>query len=299
MHLSTLIWALPVELKLMHREIVEPAFSKEEWSFYTDLWNADEDTLTKMMEEILQDMEDEKYYNGRLFARAEMIAERQVQKNWVSAEALRQVIEEKSKLQFIDFEGMIAVYKIGLIKDESLIDLIVPWLLRDEDILLEILQDTLVSFQSDKVVEAVEPLVRGRYPIFQMRIIAETYTESAVTALKRLYRTIDNTDLKSVAVNGLAQMLSADGRYEIEDFMTKPYKGSVFDMDEVAYGYFKIMGYDHPDLNHWRAEAIEKIERQNQPPDMPLKFNKQTEKEPVKSKKIGRNEPCPCGSGKK
>lgn len=62
MHLSTLIWALPVELKLMHREIVEPAFSKEEWSFYTDLWNADEDTLTKMMEEILQDMEDEKYY---------------------------------------------------------------------------------------------------------------------------------------------------------------------------------------------------------------------------------------------
>lgn len=228
-----------------------------------------------------------------------MIAERQVQKNWVSAEALRQVVEEKSKLQFIDFEGMIAVYKIGLIKDEILIDLIVPWLLREEDILLEILQDTLVSFQSDKVVEAVEPLVTGRYPIFQMSIIAETYTESAVTALKRLYRTIENTDLKSLAVNGLAQMLSADGRYEIEDFMTKPYIGSLFDMDEVAYGYFKIMGYDHPDLNHWRAEAIEKIERQNQPPDMPLKFNKQTEKEPVKSKKIGRNEPCPCGSGKK
>ncbi|WP_072708724.1 hypothetical protein [Lacicoccus alkaliphilus] len=67
--------------------------------------------------------------------------------------------------------------------------------------------------------------------------------------------------MKSVAIRGLAEQLTAEGRPEIEDYMTYEYKGQIFDMDEMAYGYFKVMGYDHPELEDWKISALQKLGR--------------------------------------
>lgn len=236
-----------------------------------------------------------------MFDRAKTIASMQAEEDWVDTEELRNIIEEQNKQPYINFEGIIAIYKIGLIKEESLIEDIAPMLMSEDDLLLEELKNTLAAFQSDRVVDVVEPLVTGSFPIFQIDIIAGTHTQSAVAALKRLYQTVDGLDLKSVIVKGLAEQLSAEGRPEIEDFMTYDNYDGIFDMEELAYGYFKVMGNDHPELENWREKTLTRIENAGDPSDIlsHMESIMPTPKKPVVSEKLGRNEPCPCGSGKK
>ena len=174
-------------------------------------------------------------------------------------------------------------------------------LLSKDDLLSAELKNALVAYQSDRVVEAVEPLVTGHFPIFQIDVIAGTHTPSAVAALKRLYQTVDGLDLKSVTVKGLAEQLSPDGRPEIEDFMNYDDNDGIFDMEELAYGYFKVMGYDHPELENWREITLNRIENAGDSSDIlsHMESIMPSPKKPVVFEKIGRNEPCPCGSGKK
>lgn len=300
--LKRLVNQLPLEVKVEHREGLQSFFSKEEWSFFSRLNEATKEELEQMLENHLTELESLKQYNQQLFAQAKAIAFQQAEQGWVDNEELRRIIEWQKNQPYVNFEGMVAVYKIGLVKEESLIEEIAPLLLRDEDILLEELKNTLAKFQSDRVVQAVEPLVTGSIPIFQLDIIAETHTEAAVAALKRLYQTVDEIDLQSVIVKGLTEQLSAEGRPEIEDFMTNEFYGGIYDMEKLAYGYFKVMGYDHPELENWREKALKNIERSRQPFDE-LLFDKASintsANKPVVSEKIGRNDPCPCGSGKK
>lgn len=293
--------ALPLEVKLANREGLHSVFTTEEWSFFTDLDEGNEELLELLLEHKLLTMEMQSGYDRLLFSEAKAIAHRQAELGLIDPEALRSVIETQKNQQYIDFNGIITVYKIGLIKEESLIDDIAGMLLRDdEDILVEEVKDALAGFQSDQVAEVVEPLVKGRFPIFQLDVIGETHTESAVPALKLLYHKVDGLDLKSVIVKWLCERLAPDGRPEIEDFMTHvhDYDG-IFEMEELAYGYFRIMGYDHPNLDDWREKAIGDIEQSRDISSLPLDLLDPAPRKPAVSEKIGRNEPCPCGSGKK
>src|SRR5699024_6419663 len=292
---------LPLEVKLEKREELLHVFSVEEWGFFTEVYEASEEKLELMLENHLLELESGEYFNQQLFIRAKTIADRQAEQGWVDVKELKGIIEEQNEEPSVDYLGMITIYKIGLLKEESLIEEIAPMLLRDEDVLLEVLSDALTSFQSDRVVKAVEPLATGQFPIFQLDIIGETHTPAAVPALKRLYQKIDAIDLKSVIIKGLAERLSAEGLPEIEDFMTYDQYGGVFNMEEMAYGYFKVMGYDHPGLEKWGEKALKQIENYYKPTDeiLDMLTKNTSSNTPVKSKKVGRNEPCPCGSGKK
>src|SRR5699024_7863113 len=119
--------------------------------------------------------------------RARAIARRQVDEGWVDTEALRAIIERQKNESYVPLETIIVIYKIGLIKEDSLIEDIAPMLLLEDDLLLEELKNTLVAFQSYRVVEAVEALVTGTFLIFQVEAIGRTLTPSAVAALKRMY----------------------------------------------------------------------------------------------------------------
>src|SRR5699024_6777840 len=123
-------------------------------------------------------------------------------------------------------------------------------------------------------------------------------TPSAVAALKRLYQTFDGLDLKSVIVKGLAEQLSPDGRPEIEDFMTFDDNDDSFDMEELAYGYFKVMGYDHPELENWREITFNRIENAGDLSDIlsHMESIMPSPKKPVGFEKSRRNEPSPWGS---
>lgn len=292
---------LPLEVKMENRKALQNVFSMEEWSFFTELDEAIEEKLELWLMNHQLELELSEQFDQQLFDRAKAMASRQVEESWFDTEDLRSIIERQENESYMTIEIIIAIYKIGLIKEGCLIEDIAPMLLSEDDLLLEELKNTLVAYQSDRVVEAVEPLVTGHFPIFQIDVIEVTHTPSAVAALKRLYQTFDGLDLKSVIVKGLAEQLSPDGRPEIEDFMTFDDNDDSFDMEELAYGYFKVMGYDHPELENWREITFNRIENAGDLSDIlsHMESIMPSPKKPVVFEKIGRNEPCPWGSGKK
>ncbi|WP_251047712.1 SEC-C metal-binding domain-containing protein [Planococcus sp. ISL-110] len=65
------------------------------------------------------------------------------------------------------------------------------------------------------------------------------------------------------------------------------------------------MEFDHPELESWgqnaRAEHERMLKVRDEPFDVTLQRYLKSKKEKTQavSDKVGRNDPCPCGSGKK
>jgi uncharacterized protein YecA (UPF0149 family) len=65
----------------------------------------------------------------------------------------------------------------------------------------------------------------------------------------------------------------------------------MIDVEQTAYGFYKIIGEDHPNLYKWKQIVEEKEKYLNE--------RMEESKKTPQNEKIGRNDPCPCGSGKK
>lgn len=97
----------------------------------------------------------------------------------------------------------------------------------------------------------------------------------------------------------------------VQQLIEDGYERIIVDLREPLYATCKILGLELEQLEEWKKEFREKeLKRQQQmeflkaPRILPDTVNnsRNTGKQTVtrkKVKKIGRNEPCPCGSGKK
>lgn len=109
------------------------------------------------------------------------------------------------------------------------------------------------------------------------------------------YAKAEDVDMQELIIEGLAAHFSEAAFECIEQYVARGEYGYMIDMDEVLYAYFKAMNQDHPLLETWRREAIERnktFEKEVQS----IKLPSFTEE---KTPKVGRNDSCPCGSGKK
>lgn len=80
----------------------------------------------------------------------------------------------------------------------------------------------------------------------------------------------------------------------IDDYLLQEYQYGVNDMDQVLYSFCKIVERTHPDSESWKA-SWKRREQSMQENEWRGAF---TKKEPIAAIKIGRNDPCSCGSGK-
>jgi hypothetical protein len=189
-----------------------------------------------------------------------------------------------------------AIYAIRLRKLPKYIPILVSLLDRDEDILLEEVADTLISFQSDEVVKMVLPYAKQvESSIFAISVLSGTKTAFATKVLKELFHEVEFEDEQDLVFEALCHQLSADAQPEIEEYMNNDPVSFMIEPEETAYGFYKIMGIDHPDLPIWKQIADEKNSM----------FNAEMENDrhlsvaaPIQPK-VGRNDPCPCGSEKK
>jgi uncharacterized protein YecA (UPF0149 family) len=134
--------------------------------------------------------------------------------------------------------------------------------------------------------------------IFAVSILANTKTTLAVEVLRIAYKKTDDEEKKSLIIEALCHHLTEEALPEIEHYIRNGYTSFLTDMDLELYGYYTVMGLHHHELEKWKRIAMAKEES----------FRKRMEssKNPVpitttqrKSEKNGRNDPCPCGSGKK
>jgi uncharacterized protein (DUF433 family) len=276
-----LIADLDPELALKHKEELKTFIPSDYWPLYEVLVNGTEEEVWLLIEDIAKKLEAETYLNSNLYIKAKKVAYTLVKKGWVTEAQLDKVVQENLKDKWFSYKGILAVYMIGLMKNDKRIETLAPLLVRDEDILLEEVAAALISFQTDEVVEAIAPyLLKEESNIFAASIIENIKTDYAVEVLRNAYRQVEDEDSQAIIIEALVHQLSPAAEPEISQYVSERPTSFLIEVEQLAYSYYKIIGLDHPFMEEWKLKITK--------PD-----------QSIKTEKVGRNEPCPCGSGKK
>ncbi|WP_199222367.1 MULTISPECIES: SEC-C metal-binding domain-containing protein [unclassified Geobacillus] len=281
-------------LAIKYKAELKPYISNGTWELYELLLHGTKEEVWREYERMLALLEGNVSYNDLQFRRTKKIAAALVRNGWMTEAEIDDILQAE-KEEWFSFAGVFAVYAAGRLKLEKHIPLLASLLVKDDDILLEEVVSALLGFQSDAVVKAVAPYVEKQESvIFAISVLANTKSTLAVDVLKNAYRREMDDDIKSLLFEALCQQLSEEALPEINEYMEKRRNAAMIDTELIAYGFYRVMGIEHPNLEKWGQIALEKEKRYEQlQHQLPLKV-------PYRNvNKIGRNDPCPCGSGKK
>lgn len=299
---ARLIRNLNSELKMEHRTELEEYLPKKDFDYYQFLMTGEEEPVWEEYGSVLADLSLEESFNHELYFKAKEIARIMVNRGLIPDYEIEYALREQEDKKFFQFNGILSVYMAGLMKEQKYIPQLASLFGRDDDLLQEELSDTLASFQSDEVVEHVAPFINNSSTsIYPISVLGNTKTESSIEKLKSLYPTIDDEENKVLIVEALCHQLSDKALPIVEDAINAGYYSSILESERILYGYYKVMGIDHPKLDEWKSLAIQRDEdylirkKELESQEFPMVQTQTIKKEP----KVGRNDPCPCGSGKK
>jgi hypothetical protein len=282
---------------IKHQHDLESYFPEEMWEFLHFLVSCTEDQLWGELGTVLATLEQGTNFNHQVFNKGKRIAYTLVQNDWISEDEIDFIFNESLNKRWFSYDGILAVYMIGLRQLEKHIPILASLLTRDEDILLEEVSDTLTAIQTDDVVNAVEPFLnRESSLIYSASILGNIKTPKAISTLRSSYSKLESED-KEAIFEMLAHQLSLEGMPEIIDFMEHSIESFLVDREQVAYGYFTVIGEKHANLLDWKQMALKR--------ELPFRNGfangpSMIQPSPIENTtKVGRNDPCPCGSGKK
>jgi hypothetical protein len=287
---------LEPEIALDHQEELKPYVDKSSWDFYRLLHNGDDGQIWEEYRSTTAQLETMNNFNNNLYVRAKLLAKALIKKGYLNESEIDIILKEQVAEPYFGFEGIMAIYVIRLRKLSKYIPILVSLLDRDEDILLEEVADALISFQSDEVVKMVLPYAKNvESSIFAISVLSGTKTAFATKVLKELFYEVEFDDEQDLVFEALCHQLSADALPEIEEYMKNDPVSYMIEIEEKIYGFYKVMGIDHHDLSKWKQIADEKESAFNAEMENDMQFSVDAPLLP----KVGRNDPCPCGSGKK
>ncbi|MFS0878821.1 SEC-C metal-binding domain-containing protein [Metabacillus niabensis] len=272
-----------------NKDALEPYFSKDEWQLFDLLVNGTREDVKREYANILIKLEAEQAFDGVLYKQAKKIALTLVENNWITEAEIAKSVEGNIEKQWFDYDGKLAIYMISLIKSARFIPQLVPLLVRDDDVLLEEVAAALISLQSDEVVAAVSPyLLKEESYLYATSIIENIKSDYAIDVLRKAYHQVEDDENKEMIIEALAHHVSPKAEPEINDYVSKRPVTFYYSLAELAYSYYQLIGTSHPLFDEW----VETIEEERNAPNDIAELS-------VNVEKVGRNDPCPCGSGKK
>lgn len=284
------------ELAITYRKPLEKYISKDRWKLFELIVNGTDEEVYTEYGKSLNTLEQMEYYNYEPFSKAKKLAKCIVNNGWITKGEIDRNMKEDLSEQWFSYRGILTIYMIGLLRMEQYIPILASLLDRDEDILLEEVSAALIQFQSDEVVKAVQPYLRkSESIIFATSVVENIKSKLAVQVLREAYHHAEDIDGQDIIIEALCHQLSKEALSEISEHMKKESFSSLVDIEQTAYSYYSIIGEQHPQLDNWRQAVLEsEMHYQN------AKKQEMIQNVPVqKENKVGRNDPCPCGSGKK
>ncbi|KKK39173.1 zinc chelation protein SecC [Mesobacillus campisalis] len=297
-HLAiSLLNELEPELALQYKEQLEPYISKDVWTLYDLLVHGTEEEVYSEYGIALNALEQEQYHNHGPYMRAKKLAACIVKNGWVTEKEIDLVMQDQLKDKWFSYNGILHVYMIGLLKLDKYIPVLASLFDRDEDNLLEETAAALISLQSDEVVKHVSPYLNNENSIiFATSVIENIKSDLAIAALREAYRNTTVNDEQDLIIEALCHQLSAEALPEISKHMEQGVFSDLVDIEQTVYSYFSILGLEHPELESWRKAAMEQEMHYREA----SQEGNMVANTPIRNeKKVGRNDPCPCGSGKK
>lgn len=284
-----LLYSIRPKEALKFRQELTPFFDKKKWSFYETLENGEEEEVWEQYGELLVQLETEERFSQEIFDQAKMTVEVLVEKGWIDDIEIAAILNQDLNEEYFSFAGILIFHAIGIMNQTKYIPLLANLLLRDEDLLVEAVSDTLIKFQSKEAVQAIVPYLENPdCLVFGTSILGNCKIPEAEAELVKLLPMIEHEDDQVLVVEGICFQLSGKRYPEMDAYLAARGSSMLVDLNMLAYGYYTLMGIEHPNLEGWKKNALE---RQGQ--------SLQTTVEEMDKKKTGRNDPCPCGSGKK
>jgi SEC-C motif len=175
----------------------------------------------------------------------------------------------------------------------------------DDEILNEVVTDNLIYLNHDNVLKTIQydySKASREYQDWILTILEKNKSLLSEEILLHLFQ--QETDLyrKTIIASGLCHQLSTKAIPFIAQFIRDGYDELYTLLEKSIYINCLINEVTHEDLPVW--EKVIQVERQRQQ-ERHIAFAhlsrriQQKKQEPLTNNKIGRNEPCPCGSGKK
>jgi hypothetical protein len=129
------------------------------------------------------------------------------------------------------------------------------------------------------------------FKIFAAGVLENTkIIESELAALKLLKEETDIT-VKTLLAGALCRLYSKIAIPQVKELIEEGYDSSMFNLEEYAYVNCVFNELNIPEMSLWKEEYDKERNFYISPTEINL---------PVTSEsKVGRNDPCPCGSGKK
>lgn len=295
----SLLHSLQPELAVKNKDKLENIISSKTWAFYELLINGSEEQIWEEYGSYLAKLDEMSAFNQELYSGAKQLARKLVERGWIEERKIDVDLAEDMEEEYFSFKGIFAVYMAGLMKLEKHIPLFAKVLTGEDDILMEEASDALISFQNDKVAEAVAPFVTGgEISVYASSVLGNVKTPMAVRVLREAFK--KNEDDLELLIEALCHQLSPEAQPEIEGYMQQDHDSFLVEVEQTVYSYYKILEKEHRDLETWKLISDEKeiSYKQYQGSGQQPSFIS-SEAPYVNTQKIGRNDPCPCGSGKK
>lgn len=284
------------ELALKYSEPLQRYFTEDTWQLYKLLVHGTEEEVYSEYTNTINTLTRAETYQHDQYIKAKKLAACIVQHGWITEDEIESIIQVNLEEEWFSFNGILAVYMIGILKLEKHIPFLASLLIRDDDILLEEVAAALIRFQTDEVVKEVGPyLTNTDSIIFASSIIENIKSDLAVLVLKEAYHA-EEIDEQDLLIEALCHQLSEEGLPEITNHMEKGEFSGLVDMEMAVYCFYSIIGEQHPELDKWQQVALG---MENPDKNSSMQWEDSRNGSILKENKVGRNDPCLCGSGKK
>lgn len=198
----------------------------------------------------------------------------------------------------------------GDLHHEPAIPLIVGKLHDDAEVVSEECVTALTKIGADAAVQAIReayPTAKWHFRLYASAALGQIHTDPAVQACIDLLEKEEDLDIE----NWLAQSLVGQFSYEGNEAARKVLLSDpdLYDLQRMLVRACTLMEQNFPELDEWRKEIEEKTRAKQLARDA---WRAPTSTKPLAAssnpprpspitvdKRIGRNDPCPCGSGKK
>lgn len=275
---------------------LSPFVNKQALDTMVSLRTMDTEQLFKEVAVIMNALEDGPF-NKPLFHFGKRIFKELIQRgefdkaNFWEIEA---AIKEDWDKDFISFNGIYHVYLAGEQKVTSLIPELTELLSRvEEDFLLEEVADALIKIGTSEVISAVEKYVANEDTAFSaIDVLDKIKLPAAEEMLIHHFDQATNKSLKTLIAEALCHQLSTKAIPKVATLIEEGYDETLVDLKEPLYANCVINDVHHPKLSGWKEELLEKEAYWKAQ-------RKERAIQDAKRAKVGRNDPCPCGSGKK
>jgi SEC-C motif len=285
------------ELLAEYKDRVSSFFGEEELAEIVKMPCRSRDELMQEFDEVVEALEKD-WFNQSYYNYGKRVIKELVNKGGLDVKEIEKGITEcVDEKGFLAYRGILLMYMAGEMQIETLVPRMVDLFRNEEegDVALNELADVLIRIGTPEVVEEVEKvaLIESTF-YFSIKVLESIKTKEAEEALLRLFNKAADLTQKTLLAEALSQHLSVESIPLVERLIEEGYDEMMLSLEESLYTNCIINNIEHPKLGEWKDHLV--AERQHQQSLGPIPPFKQPV---VNDEKVGRNDPCPCGSGKK